>query len=378
MLGEPAPFSFSSSCDEPLAMSAFHLDPKHEAEIRNALLIAEDLREKRRVWRGRPFHVEISTNNACNLSCVMCERPDLDFIQPSLFESIAGDLFPAASVVTPSATSEPAMGDFDAIVDHCERHDLKLNMITNGNLITDRHIERLRGRLYRVDFSMDSHIPSVYEEIRVGGSHARMLAGLRRLVRLQQEEGFRLTIVVVLMRQNLTTLDALLSFARAEGVKNVRVQKLLPFFSNPERFHVEEHFTPEEIRHHLDRARRAADREGVHLILDLDPRMTTAGPSVEARNLSAPMVMEALFDAITARNPGFCYQLASYVRIIPNGNLYPCCRGWKETLRMGNVNDDSASDIWNGAAYMELREQFFGGKLNERCRTCTLSGQGSL
>jgi len=322
--------------------------------------------------------VEVSTNNACNLSCVMCERPDLAFISPPKLEELAQALFPTATVLTPSATSEPAMADFDAILEQCERHDLRLNLITNGNLITDRHIERLRGRLFRVDFSIDSHLPGLYESIRRGGRHERMLAGLRRLVRLAREEGFPLTLIVVLMRQNLTTLPGTVAFARAEGVARVRVQKLLPFFKEPHRFQVEEHFTREEIAFHLERAVEAARREKVDLQLDLDPPSEHLFAEAPAPPLSPPVVLSSFYDKVQEANPKFCYQLASYIRIIPNGNVYPCCRGFGDTLKMGNIHEHSIEEIWNGPAYRRLRREFFSGQLNPRCEACTLSGRGSL
>jgi len=359
-------------------MTSPRLAPKQEAEIGNSLRVAEDLALRRRSWKGMPFHVEISTNNACNLDCVMCDRPDLTFINGDRLESLARTLFPAASVITPSATSEPAMGDFNWILDDCERYDLRLNLITNGNLITDRHIERLRGRLFRVDFSIDSHIPSVYEEIRVGGRHERMLAGLRRLVALQKEEHFQLSLVVVLMKQNLTTLAGTVSFARQEGIKRVRIQKLLPFFPEPHRFHVDEHFTPDEIRYHLDQAVATAQREDIDLTLDLESCESHLSDNPDTPALSPPVVLSSVFDAIQEANPNFCYQLASYIRIIPNGNVYPCCRGWGDTLLMGNIFKQPIEEIWNGPAYRKLREEFYTGDLNDRCRTCTLSGQGTL
>jgi radical SAM protein with 4Fe4S-binding SPASM domain len=78
------------------------------------------------------------------------------------------------------------------------------------------------------------------------------------------------------------------------------------------------------------------------------------------------------------KRPGYCFQLASYVRIIPNGNVYPCCRGWDDHLLMGNVFQQSFEEIWNGPAYQKLREEFATGDLREGCRHCTLSGQGTL
>lgn len=359
-------------------MSAPRVAPKRALEIDNAMRVAEDLMSGRTEWQGHPFHVEISTNNACNLSCVMCERPDLSYISGDKLDAVGNVVLPHASVITPSATSEPAMGDFDKILEHCETHDLRLNLITNGNLITDRHIDRLRGRIFKVDFSIDSHIPSVYEQIRVGGRYERMLAGLRRLVRLQKEEGFQLTLVVVLMRQNLTTLDGTVTFARQEGIDHVRIQKMLPFFKEPHRFDVDDHFSVGEIRHHLGRALRAAEREKIHLELALDPVEELTHEQTPEPDVTPPVVVHTMYQALMDRRPGFCFQLATYVRIIPNGNVYPCCRGWDDHLLMGNIFEQSFEDIWNGAAYQKLRDEFLTGDLREGCRNCTLSGQGTL
>ena len=206
----------------------------------------------------------------------------------------------------------------------------------------------------------------------------QVLAGLRRLVRLQQEEDFALTLVVVLMNENLTTLAGTVAFAEAEGVHRVRVQKLLPFFREPHRYHVEEHYTAEEIRGYLDQAVAVAKRKGIDLLLDLDPAEEHLSDVPEPPALSPPVVLSSIYDAVQRKYPGFCYQLASYIRIIPNGNVYPCCRGWGDTLKMGNVFEQSAEEIWNGTAYRKLREEFFTGNLNERCSTCSLSGQGTL
>lgn len=358
-------------------MSIARLDPKRSREILNAVRISYDVLEGRTHWRGRPFHVEVSTNNACNLACVMCERPDLSWIKAQQLDRIGGQVFPQASIVTPSATSEPAMGDFDRIVDHCERHDLRLNLITNGNLIRDRHVERLRGRIFRLDFSLDAHVPAVYEKIRRGGRFDRMLGGLRRLVALQQEEGFPLTLVIVLMSENLSILPSLPAFARDEGVSRVRVQKMLPFFRDPQRLHVREAWSEAEVRDHLDRTADAAEREGIFLQLDLDPP-SSHGPAVPEPEVTTPAVAHAILEALMERRPGTCFQLGSYIRIIPSGDVFPCCRGWDADLRMGNVNEAPIEEIWNGPEYALLREEFSSGQLRPICASCTLSGQGTL
>jgi radical SAM protein with 4Fe4S-binding SPASM domain len=263
-------------------------------------------------------------------------------------------------------------------LDHCERHNLRLNLITNGTLITDRHIDRLRGRIFKVDLSIDSHSPVLYERIRVGGRFDRMLAGLRRLVALQQEESFQMTLIVVLIDQNLTTLAGTMAFAKRERVHRVRVQKMLPFFRDPHRFHPSEHFTPQEIRKYLDQAISAASKEQVSLELDLDPKESYPAKETPEPAITPPAVVDALFRGLMKERPGFCFQLASYVRIVPNGNVYPCCRGTDDNLKMGNLFEQSFDEIWNGPEYQKLRQEFLTGNLREGCRRCTLAGTGTL
>lgn len=346
--------------------------------VANLVRATRDLALGRVVWESRPFHVEISSNNACNLKCVMCERPGLQFLPPEELRRVAGEVMPGAVIVTPSATSEPAMGDFDLMLDLCEEHGTRLNLITNGTLLTERHFHRLRGRVFKVEFSCDSHVPSVYERIRVNGRFEHMLRGLRGIVALAAEDGFPVELVLVLMTENLESLPGFMAFARAMGVRSVRVQKLLPFFRDPGRFDVEEHFTPEEIRAALDRAVAAAKREGLALRVDLRGGLVEHDFSGAPREPDDTTVIHHLTMALAAERRGFCHQLATYVRIVPDGSVYPCCRGGGDFLRMGNVRESSFAAIWNGEPYRRLREEFHAGRLRPGCDTCTLSGRGNL
>ena len=48
------------------------------------------------------------------------------------------------------------------------------------------------------------------------------------------------------------------------------------------------------------------------------------------------------------------------VAIMPDGNVYPCCMSMHGTA-MGNVNESSLEEIWNGEKYNELRKMHITG-----------------
>jgi radical SAM protein with 4Fe4S-binding SPASM domain len=67
----------------------------------------------------------------------------------------------------------------------------------------------------------------------------------------------------------------------------------------------------------------------------------------------------------------FCLHAATYVKVDPDGTVFPCCRA-PEELKMGNVNQSSLAEIWNGPEYRELRRRMQSGDLHECCRNCTV------
>jgi sulfatase maturation enzyme AslB (radical SAM superfamily) len=67
-----------------------------------------------------------------------------------------------------------------------------------------------------------------------------------------------------------------------------------------------------------------------------------------------PEVMSVMVEEVKERFPHFCSMASNYVKIEPNGAVFPCCRGPRE-LQMGNVNEQSLGEIWNGDKYREFR-----------------------
>ena len=97
-----------------------------------------------------------------------------------------------------------------------------------------------------------------------------------------------------------------------------------------------------------------------------------------APKVTDSVALNEFYMTLARESQGFCHQLASYVRIVPDGSVYPCCRGSEGFLKMGNIFERSFDEIWNGEEYQRLREEFLTGRLRRGCDTCTLSGRGNL
>ena len=54
-----------------------------------------------------------------------------------------------------------------------------------------------------------------------------------------------------------------------------------------------------------------------------------------------------------------------------DGTVVPCCLDYNNKLVLGNVKDQTLTEIWNGPRMKELRREFLSGKVtNPLCKDC--------
>ncbi|MAI03211.1 MAG: hypothetical protein CMQ75_01615 [Gammaproteobacteria bacterium] len=72
----------------------------------------------------------------------------------------------------------------------------------------------------------------------------------------------------------------------------------------------------------------------------------------------------------------FCMMPFTHLSTRPNGDITPCCRS-RDTL--GNIQDMTFEQAWNGERQQKLREDLLSGVRNEFCYQCwDLEDQGSI
>ena len=83
-----------------------------------------------------------------------------------------------------------------------------------------------------------------------------------------------------------------------------------------------------------------------------------------------------MVDLLTKKH--FCILPWIHLHVAQNGRVSPCCNNKRF---LGNVQEQSIKDIWNGKKFEEIREQFKNDIPDKRCTHCyniEKSGKKSL
>lgn len=344
---------------------------KWRAERENTLLMMQDLFMKRLAWESRPSHIEMATNNVCNLHCLMCDpgaRKSGESLSEKEIEDICEALFPAASLLTPSSTGvEPLLGNLELVARMCDKYEVELNLITNGTLLTPERYELVRRRLGRLQISFDSCDREAYEKIRVGAKFDAVVENIRTAAKLTAADNIELMTSIVVMKPNYKRLAEYVEFVAGLGVPTVALQELLVNFKAVRALRVTGVVPEAEIRAEIDRAIEAARRCKVNLHVGVGvPRVYRFG-----KQGFRLFKLDYMPELVVRRYPNFCWQTATYLKVDADGSVYPCCREPAE-LNMGNLRKQSFEEIWNGKKYRQLRREMFTGKYSKCCRACSM------
>jgi len=78
-------------------------------------------------------------------------------------------------------------------------------------------------------------------------------------------------------------------------------------------------------------------------------------------------------DAVINRK--VCAQIFKGVQVQANGEVVPCCVDWKRVNVLGNINNVSLSEIWNGDKLRQLQIRHLSGRkgFTEPCKDCTMN-----
>lgn len=349
----------------------------------NLRQLADDLAAQRRVFRSLPDVVGLHTTDVCNLRCVMCpraERPGRTRVPADVLARVCDELFPTArrAVFSP-AHGEPLVSDFDLVMDAARRHSVRVDLVTNGTLLTPERYRHVRPALNVLNVSLDSHVPKTYEQIRVGAVFADVDARLRELTALRRSEPDDVvwSASAVVMRSNLEQLPGFVAYAARRGFDAVVLQ---PLRQSARRIPEEDPFQA---------GRRATERGRQAAAAPVEPGRLPAAAAVERTFVAAEAAarrhgVNLYFTdfqrpAIEVRavrpvvelgesSPTACWSLFHNFSIQPTGDVYPCCHPTDH--RLGNVIDQPAVAIWNGPAMRRLRAAHFSRRGTAFCNGC--------
>ncbi len=315
---------------------------------------------------------QIEPVGQCNLRCRMCPiqfREDgppygpLAFMPLETFRRLIEQM-PALETLHLQGMGEPLMHpQFFDMVRYAAARGVRVSTNTNLTLLSARRARLcIESGLAELHASLDGATAPTYERIRVRARFTRAKRHLEDLLRIRREVGAdrpHVRLVMVVMRENLPELPALVELAHAAGVDSFFVQHLchdygeasLPKQYLPMRAFVEAQTLLNEdagrVEKYFTQARERAAALGVDLRL---PRTTPA--VARARRCTWPW-----------DGPYISY----------DGNAMPCCMvGTPDRANLGRIVEHGVQAVWDGKAYADFREALASDTPPDVCRSCAV------
>lgn len=193
-----------------------HIERQHQNAVRNV----REMLEGQARPESTPRMLGIDMYGVCNVKppCVYCdwdaakdlegENVEAPFTRETIEEW--GEFYDNASSLVNCSIGEPfMMKNFDELLDIFGEGGKVMEIVTNGQILTERNIERLLGRDIDLYISLDAATPETYAKLR-NDRFEQILANLRRLIAAKGgTRGLpRVHLVFMPMPVNLHELDA--------------------------------------------------------------------------------------------------------------------------------------------------------------------------
>jgi radical SAM protein with 4Fe4S-binding SPASM domain len=289
----------------------------------------------------------------CNLQCKMCSVWEIreHGVPLDLAKKLLDDAYAlGARTFVPCGAESFMRKDFLDIVEYAHALGYTTQeVVTNGTMITDAHLERLQGcPSVQLHVSIDGP-REVQDDLRGEGVYDKSVGLVRRAL----ERGVRVGMSGVILRETLPHLTALVDLASELGVGELSYQPFQTEISGPEKdLHRFSLLRPqrEQLVATLDHLRDYAKARGVKIFTEA----------------MFGVIPDYLIEGKRPIPPGGCYLPSKFLLVDYRGDVYPCFFMRQDQDRLGNVYRDALPDLWHGTHHKQLQAL----ALTERCPGC--------
>lgn len=287
-----------------------------------------------------PVLSEVALTYTCNIKCKFCygdcsQKIDQEQLNTEQFKKILDIIRYEAEVPSVSFTGgEPtAYRELSELIEYASEHNkMRVNLITNGTLITPRKAKELaRAGLSSAQVSIESAYACEHDAITgVKGSHAASVAGLKAL----REAGIIVHPHITICKRNKNKLMEYPAFCKSIGAERFSSNLIIPAGRGGD-----EDLTVSysEIGGIVRNIEDAAFQSGVKFMW------------------YSPTPI-CLFNPLAAGfgNRG-CSACEGLLSVDPKGNLLPCS-SWPEPV--GNLLNEGFESVWNSqrSKWIRLKE----------------------
>lgn len=284
------------------------------------------------VKKFKKFYLEIT--NVCNLACSFCPptKRQNQFISVEDFSKRLDEIKPYTDYIYLHVKGEPLLHPkIDQLLDLSYKKGFKVNITTNGTLI-NKNREKLLNKpaLRQMNFSLHSFDGNIGSKDKEG--YVRSIISFANEVTNQSE------VIVSLRLWNLTQ----------DNRTNIEIKGNRELLEIIEKefdldYNIEEKVVPGS-------GVKIADR----IFINQD------------YEFQWPALYEEEDDG-----KGFCYGMRNQAGILTNGTVIPCCLDGEGVINLGNIKDNSFSDIIEMDRAKILVDGFSRREaVEELCRKC--------
>ncbi|MBV9539579.1 MAG: radical SAM protein [Acidisphaera sp.] len=340
--------------------------------LKNPRRYFEDVQTEGRTAADMPVCLYLEVTNRCNLLCETCPRT-FEALEPpadmswELFTSIVDQVPDVARVVLHGVGEPMLVKDLPRMIRYLKARGTYVLFNTNGTLLAPRkRREIIETGLDELRVSLDAAEAQSFLRVRGKDMFDRIVRNVTEFTALQREIGALTPKVSLWLTGLKETVDQLPDFVRLAaqiGVREVHLQRLV--FDDLQRGMMRGDLSLfERTQTEEETAIAAAQALGRSLGVELDASgATEPGLSLKRTQDDKPWS--------TCRRPW------SLMYFTAHGRALPCCiapfsaRGY-ETYTLGDATQQTLREIWNGAAYGDLREQLVGEVPPKPCQNCGL------
>lgn len=355
-----------------------------ERELGVNLQFITSLRSCREIFAVYPIIFEIETTTLCNMkpSCLMCDKSyglviDRLYISRVIIDKL-NPFLKYARTVSLTGAGEPLLCKtlFD-ILDSVDSKKTFTQFNSNGLLLTkEMSMNLISKRLGEINFSIDAARAGTYAKIRNKGKFSKLKNNVKQLVMLKEQKNInypKIVLNMVLMKENIDELPEFIELAHELGAQAVSVKMLKPVDRNL--VIKKGDFCFDYQKQMLD-IRSPKFKEiillckGKAIELGLEFRAADTGGIQELLRPGAPDIQKRC----SAPKP-ICEKAWTDALIGIDGSVKFCCNihseGQKQSMAIGNLNNQDFEDIWNGPVAVRMRRQFINGIFPEECSMCS-------
>jgi MoaA/NifB/PqqE/SkfB family radical SAM enzyme len=212
----------------------------------NARLTAHQWLAQEHAFETMPQHISFTATTRCNLRCPHCQthgtqelsRMSNRKVWPErLTDRLAQESLPLAREFCLTLNGEPLMTPrLRTKLTQWSNFGAKLNVTTNGTLLSEKAIEILLPHISRIHISVDAGTPRAYEGIRAGARFTILLHNIRLLTRtleiLGEDPRPHVALNVTLMGSNIKELPFVVKLADFANIGHVSCVPIIIFHAH--------------------------------------------------------------------------------------------------------------------------------------------------